>query len=359
MKLSVHMLVLNAAGVIERALRSVADAADEICIVDTGSGDGTPDIARRLANELGLGFQCVLLHPSTHPGLYFRDEPSSWRSNMPGPFTGLPILRDWAEARNLGLAGCHGDWILKLDADDECMEPGGLVAAIQQLARRPAIDHLVCPYEIMSGPEITMITYQDRMWRNKPSTRFHFPLHERLIGRGTSPDGKANWLLSAAGLSFRDWRDSTGLGVRIAHRNFKVLLAARERLLDQGRDLEPTSLLDLGHEAIGVDPAYALEALGKVHDVFNRDPEWHMNAARAHLALGDEEAARLSYLVAIEAHPRMAAPRLALGLLELGMGRATWRETLETAIKMADEGARFDVFLPDLARARKLLETDS
>ena len=71
MKLSVHMLVLNAASVIERALRSVAGAADEICIVDTGSSDGTPDLVRYLCQDVGLtgtetdrqGFVGVQNHP--------------------------------------------------------------------------------------------------------------------------------------------------------------------------------------------------------------------------------------------------------------------------------------------------------
>jgi glycosyltransferase involved in cell wall biosynthesis len=369
MKLSVHMLVLNAAGVIERALRSVALAADEICIVDTGSSDGTPETVKYLASDLGrMDVKCIRLRPSTHPWLYLTDEPSSWKRTIPGPFTGLPVLRDWAEARNRGLAECRGDWILKLDADDECMNPKGLLQAVHQLSARPGIDYLVCPYEIMGvtpinnylhPTEIEMITYQDRLWRNKPDIRFHFPLHERLLGRGTLPDGKVNWLLSAAGLRFRDWRDSTGLGVRIHHRNFKVLLAARERLLAQGRDLEPTSLLDLGHESIGVDPAYALEVLGQARDALDHTPEWHMNVARARWTLGDLRGARSSYLEAIEVHPRMAAPRLALGLLELEMGHEAWRATLREAVKRADEGARFDVYLPDLMKARKLLETSS
>ena len=41
LRLSIHMLALNAASVVERALRSVARSADEINLIDTGSSDGT------------------------------------------------------------------------------------------------------------------------------------------------------------------------------------------------------------------------------------------------------------------------------------------------------------------------------
>ena len=371
MKLSVHMLVLNAAGVIERALRSVAIAADEICIVDTGSSDGTPEIVKYLASDLGrLDVRCIRLNPDTHPWLYFKDEPSAWKRPVPGRFTGLPILRDWAAARNLGLAECQGDWILKLDADDECMTPSGLLKAVQQLAVRPSIDYLVCPYEIMSvipindylhPTGIEMITYQDRLWRNKSSIRFHLSLHERLLGRGTLPGGKTNWLLSAAGLRFRDWRDSTGLGVRIAHRNFKVLLAEYERRASRGEQMDPTSLYDMGGEVIDVDPVFALELFEEVREGFMQDPMmaalWHRDVARAHLANHDPGQARRSYQAGLGFQPHMAVLQLGLGLVEAEMGIGSWRTTLGAAVKRADEAARFDIYLPDLARAQGLLRT--
>ena len=372
MKLSVHMLVLNATSVIERALRSVAGAADEICIVDTGSSDGTPDLVRYLCQDVGLtgtetdrqgfvGVQIIRLHPDTHPWLYFKDEPSSWKRTIPGPFTGLPILRDWAYARNLGVEMCRGDWILKLDADDECLDPGGLAMAVRQLSVHPSIDYLVCPYEVMGTGGVEMVTFQDRIWRNKPSIRFYLPLHERLSGRGTLPNGQANWLITAAGLRFRDWRDSTGSGVRVAHRNFKVLLAEQERLAAGGEQLDPTSLYDLGCEAIDADPVFALELSEEVREGFMQDPMmaalWHRDVAKAHLANHDPGQARRSYQAGLGFQPHMAVLQLGLGLVEAEMGIGSWRTTLGAAVKRADEAARFDIYLPDLARAQGLLRT--
>jgi glycosyltransferase involved in cell wall biosynthesis len=355
------MLALNAASVVERALRSVARSADEISLVDTGSSDGTPEMVERLARDLGkIDVQCIRLRPDTHPGLYFQDLPSSWKRTIPGPFTGLPILKDWSHARNLGLENCRGDWILKLDADDECMTPGGLQKTIQQLAKYPNIDYLACPYEIMNeSPAIETIAYQDRLWRNKASIRFHLPLHERLLGENFQPGQKPNRLISAAGLRFRDWRDSIGLGVRIARRNFKILLAERERRNARGEELDPKNLYDLAGEAITADPAFALELLESICNNYTAEPKisalWHNDIARAHQACGNTGKALSSYRTAIEINPQMTEPRLRLGLLELEMGHDGWRNTLKTAIKVADEAARFNISLPDLRKAQGLI----
>ena len=53
----------------------------------------------------------------------------------------------------------------------------------------------------------------------------------------------------------------------------------------------------------------------------------------------------------------MAVLQLGLGLVEAEMGIGSWRTTLGAAVKRADEAARFDIYLPDLARAQGLLRT--
>lgn len=87
MKVVLSMIVKNEAHVLRRALESAKPFVDEFCIVDTGSTDGTPDIA------LAIEHPCVVHH------------------------------RDWVDFGHnrqeaLELARPMGDYVLFLDADD-------------------------------------------------------------------------------------------------------------------------------------------------------------------------------------------------------------------------------------------------
>ena len=46
------MIVKNEAAILSRCLDSVCDLMDEIIIVDTGSTDGTKEVARRFTDKL-------------------------------------------------------------------------------------------------------------------------------------------------------------------------------------------------------------------------------------------------------------------------------------------------------------------
>jgi len=98
--ISVVMPCYNAASFVEEAISSVLQQTyprTEIIVVDDGSGDGSPDIVKRLA-ETHPG--CVNLHHQDHQGPY--------------------------PARNLGLRHAQGNYIAFLDADDwwreDCLE---------------------------------------------------------------------------------------------------------------------------------------------------------------------------------------------------------------------------------------------
>lgn len=84
MTLSLCMIVKDEAATLPHCLESVRTLVDECVVVDTGSTDGTPDLARSLGAR-------VFLHP--------------WAG-------------DFAAARNASLAAATGDWILVLDADE-------------------------------------------------------------------------------------------------------------------------------------------------------------------------------------------------------------------------------------------------
>jgi (heptosyl)LPS beta-1,4-glucosyltransferase len=81
--LSATLITLNEAANIERAIRSLS-AADEILVIDSGSTDGTVEIARRLGAR-------VIEHP--------------WAG--------------FAAQKNFAASAASHDWILSLDADEE------------------------------------------------------------------------------------------------------------------------------------------------------------------------------------------------------------------------------------------------
>lgn len=84
-RLSVCMIVKNEEAFLADCLKSVAEAADEIVIVDTGSTDGTVEIARSFGAR-------VLQEP--------------WQENF-------------SLHRNQSIAAAQGEWILQIDADEK------------------------------------------------------------------------------------------------------------------------------------------------------------------------------------------------------------------------------------------------
>jgi len=381
MRLSIHMMVLNGAKVIERALRPFATIADEVVLVDTGSIDGTPEFVKHLCSTKFPGefgeksrLRCqvaALIRPETHPEMYFRDRPSSWAMEMPEPFTGQPMLADWAAARNMGVCRCQGEYILKLDADDEVLDPGNILPVLKFLDDHPSIDFLYCPYEICDyagdntesydtkNPALETISMYDRIWRNRPHIRYVQEIHEYLLGKGADSCGRPNWFTVAQGLRFRDWRDSPGMGVRIPRRNFKVFMREYERRVAARLSLTPSFLLSTIGEVTEANPNFALSLLRMAKE---SDPKLHLDAGYLHSlgrtyakngldqhaldALG--EAARLS--------PSSASILLDLGFQKFNTGLPGWKEHLAEGIAKARITGGFGVDHRELKRAAKLLD---
>jgi hypothetical protein len=127
-----------------QCLESVRTLVDEMIVVDTGSSDGTQELAR------GLG--AVVFD---------------------APWTG-----DFSAARNVGLERAQGAWILVLDADESlaptaCDQIRGLVARAPDQAFalvQVGLDPFGRP---MRMPIV-------RLFPNDRRIRFEFPLHEQV-----------------------------------------------------------------------------------------------------------------------------------------------------------------------------------
>lgn len=115
MTVGLTMIVKDAAGELEACLGSVRGVVDEMVIADTGSRDGTPELAQR------LGARVVRI---------------DWQ-------------QDFAQARNRALAELRSDWALSLDADE------------QLDAGRGAAERRQWRVQMASGPDAFQVTIRN------------------------------------------------------------------------------------------------------------------------------------------------------------------------------------------------------
>lgn len=154
------MIVKNEAVFIEDCLRSVAAMADEIVVVDTGSTDGTPDLASR--------FGARVFH-------------FDW--------TG-----DFAAARNFGLGKAAGNWILYIDADER------IAPMDRRLLDAELGDPSLLACTVAFVPRTGFTAYNEyRLFRGDLGLRFEGAIHEtmrpelkRRVAAGGGRIGKAS-----------------------------------------------------------------------------------------------------------------------------------------------------------------------
>ena len=151
MRLSLCMIVRNEKALLERCLRSIKDLVDEIVIVDTGSTDGSQDMAR------GLGAKVFA---------------TSWEQNFSKP-------------RNKSLEEAHGRWILVLDADEQLLDRdraalGDLLARHTPDQGSPKVAFNLLQKSSFDEGRTSMLVPIVRLFPNRPEIRFEWPIHEQV-----------------------------------------------------------------------------------------------------------------------------------------------------------------------------------
>lgn len=137
------MIVRDEAAVIARSVGCALKLADEVVVVDTGSSDGTADIARSLGAKVS----------------FFK-----WRD-------------DFSAARNFSFSLASGEYVMWLDADDVVEEAD--IAAVRALVEGPPFDVAMLVY---SGGGVAYV--RERIFRRAMGFVWQGVVHEAVVPRG-------------------------------------------------------------------------------------------------------------------------------------------------------------------------------
>lgn len=150
--ISLCMIVRDEEQVLARCLDSVKDLVDEIVIVDTGSMDGTKDIAAKYTNQI-----------------YHFD----W-------------IDDFSAARNVSFRYATQDYILWLDADDWLQENDLEKFKRLKMALEPNVDSVCMDYYVAFDPlgQPTAVVKRNRLVKRSRQFQWHDPVHEHLAVEG-------------------------------------------------------------------------------------------------------------------------------------------------------------------------------
>jgi len=143
------MIVKDGAADLGRCLRSVAGLVDSVVVADTGSTDGSQEVARACGAKV---FE-------------------------------VPWADSFADARNASLSAADGDWVVWLDADDWLDEEGRRAFArlLGRLGDENAVYFLRSCSTVGGFGAGTLTVSQPRLFRNDPSIRWRYRVHEQIL----------------------------------------------------------------------------------------------------------------------------------------------------------------------------------
>ncbi|MFA6541116.1 MAG: glycosyltransferase family 2 protein [Bacteroidota bacterium] len=146
--ITLSMIVKNEEQYLRECLDSAAPFVDEIVIVDTGSTDGTIEIAKEFGAKI----------------------------------FSIPWNNNFSDARNEALARCSSDWVLYLDADER-IKPGDGPKIKGLITRQHAWAYTVLvegEHWLPSG-KVHQVNAYPRLFRRHPKIQFEGAVHEQIL----------------------------------------------------------------------------------------------------------------------------------------------------------------------------------
>ncbi|MDE6968102.1 MAG: glycosyltransferase [Clostridia bacterium] len=152
MTLGLSMIVKNESEVLERVLKNVLSFVDEIVIVDTGSTDGTIDIAKKYTDKV-YTFE--------------------WND-------------DFSAARNFALSKVESDYWMWLDADDLVPEETAICIAEYMKNSNGMVDVIMLPYVVdrTEDGKPSFSYYRERIMKNHTDFVWQGCVHEVIQPQG-------------------------------------------------------------------------------------------------------------------------------------------------------------------------------
>lgn len=189
--LSLCTIVKNESENLGRCLASVQPYVDEIIVVDTGSEDGTPEMASQYAAKVG----------------YFE-----W-------------CDDFAAARNYALSLVTGEWILVLDADEELVVTSADFREILK-SQPEALAYSIIRTEVKPQAGMTPL-HMTRLFRNLPEMRYVGRFHEQIQYQNRNfSDSEVSSLDSVRVLHHAN--SPQQVTAKVVNRNIPILELARQ-----------------------------------------------------------------------------------------------------------------------------------
>lgn len=173
-----------------RCLASAKELVDEIIIVDTGSTDNTPDIAREFGAKV-LGYH--------------------WENNF-------------SAARNHSLLESKGDWVLYLDADEELIvkDKEFFRRLLEQTDVEGYFFTIVNPTTVRAGSQHLKHTGL-RLFRNRPEHRFGGAIHEQILPSILAANPRAKFADSCLEIFHHGYKTDIMEKKKKGRRNLEIL----------------------------------------------------------------------------------------------------------------------------------------